>query len=220
MSDVRCLMLDARVAAVEKQRRISVSSSVLVAIDISPQIRILGKEAHISVERSVVNSFGVKPDLVSSCATCTSNNIFCTIPNFSASVLMACNNRLESTDSMIYGFSLSRSRTLLVCRCPMKCHWISFGSCVTFCLSSCTLLSPKCRSPAWYASCMACMDWNLLTHTSVTPAGICARTFLIFSDMRDKSISGDYMYQWVACSTSMIGDLATEMISWSYEPRF
>ena len=101
MLDVGCLMLDARVAAVEKQRRISVSSSVLVAIDISPQIRILGKEAHISVERSVVNSFGVKPDLVSSLATCTSNNIFCIIPNFSASVLMACNNRLESTDSMI-----------------------------------------------------------------------------------------------------------------------
>ena len=71
--------------------------------------------------------------------------------------------------------------TLFVCRCPIKCHLISFGRDSALGTNSCAWLSPNNRCPALYASTILSLGLNLDTATSLTPAGNDSVICFIFS---------------------------------------
>ena len=168
--------------------------------------------------REVISS-GMKPDLVSSLATCTSSNTFMRRPIFSASRLMTSSKRTLSTEWIICTKG-TICLTLFVCKCPMKCQRISAGSACCLSNNSCTLLSPKSRSPQSYAACIDSIGWNLLTQINVTPLGMVARIEAICCSMWFKIVqcsatlnakrwtilNSATRYYYTARNTSRIGD--------------
>ena len=123
-------------------------SSVFDAIPISPHICVALRFSNLRARKYSISSSGENPNLVSSRATCTCISTFWIIPCAAASLSIAFSRRSESMLSISAGRRRSSCRTLLVCRCPMKCQFISAGSCGAFADSSCTRLSPKFRWPA------------------------------------------------------------------------
>ena len=64
------------------------------------------------------------------------------LPALTASLLIVCARAALSTLWIMTALSM-RYLTLLRCRWPIMCHWISDGSCGNLSLISWTLFSPK-----------------------------------------------------------------------------
>ena len=123
---------------------LSSASSTLGAIVIRPLIcrfLYLPKSGKTSS-----NSSSTKPYFDASFATFISSNPSTCIFFFLASVSIVSANLILSTECIKTVFPRS-CFTLLVCKCPIICHLISFGNSSHFLTSSCTLFSPKSLIP-------------------------------------------------------------------------
>ena len=142
----------------------------------------------------------------------SSKSTFMTRSCLAACLLISLSSFKLSTASIIeiYGAIYF---TLLVCRWPMKCHWISFGNCSTFCFSSCSWLSPNRRWPSAYAASIYSQGWYLLMATNSTPLGrlpitscrfFATSTFICFYSVA----------VWLFCSWVSYSGTSSLCVSW------
>ena len=119
--------------------RFSSGLSTKGAIVISPQTLICSKFAIFSINGRT--SSVLSPNLLSSWATFTSIKILAVRLCFAASFSIVSASLTESTEWIRSTLSIIYF-TLLVCRCPIMCQWISSGSASYLAVISCTLFSP------------------------------------------------------------------------------
>ena len=129
-----------------KNGRFSSGSLAGGATVISPLTDRFGNAAICSV-REMTSSLEDSPNFVSSPAILTSIKIGTVTPFFSASLLIVSAKRRLSTEWISVTLSTIYF-TLFLCRCPIICHFMSFGITSYFSVSSCTLFSPKSRIPS------------------------------------------------------------------------